>query len=229
MRHAPTRTRWRAARGTAAALIVLAAVILPAASASAHGHKHLGDLEMTIGFGTEPAYSGQPNSVQLILVHDGKPVTDLGDTLKVEISFGDETSAPMALEPNFEVGEWGEPGDYRADFAPSQPGKYTFHFKGTIDGEKIDESMTSGPKTFSEVADLADSEFPKVDAPTTTELADRIEAESARTQEATDAAASAADDASKATTFGIVGIIIGSVGVIVAVVAVVGSRKRKVA
>ncbi len=46
----------------------------------------------------------------------------------------------MDMEPAFffEGGQlvFGEAGDYHADFVPSQPGKYTFHFTGTIDGER---------------------------------------------------------------------------------------------
>ena len=154
---------------------------------------HQGDLEMEIGFGTEPAYSGQPNSAQLILVHDGAPVTDLkpGD-VTVEITYADETSDPIDLEPYFFVEdgeiEFGEAGDYRGWFTPSQPGKYTFHFTGTVDGEKIDESMSSGPQTFSEVADLAASEFPVVNAPSGEELATRIDQEATRAKDSIAAA-----------------------------------------
>ena len=34
-----------------------------------------------IGFGTRPAYAGQPNGMQVIISRDGKPATDLGDQL----------------------------------------------------------------------------------------------------------------------------------------------------
>ena len=128
-------------------------VLIPAGAAFAHGHASQGDLEMEIGFATEPAYTGQPNAALIILVHDGEPVNDVkpGD-LTVEVTFGDQTSEPMDMEPGFfyEDGklEFGEAGEYRANFVPSQPGDYTFHFTGTVDGEKVDEEMTSGPKTF---------------------------------------------------------------------------------
>ena len=77
-------------------------VLIPAGAALAHGHASQGDLEMEIGFATEPAYTGQPNAVQLLLVHDGHPVTDLktGD-VTVEVTFGDQTSEPMDMEPGF--------------------------------------------------------------------------------------------------------------------------------
>ena len=221
---------------TRALVLVLttSAVILGTAGAAlAHGAAHQGDLEMEIGFGTEPAYSGQPNSAQLILVHDGKPVTDLkpGD-VTVEITFAGETSDPIDMEPSFffEDGqlESGEPGDYRGWFTPSQPGKYTFHFTGTVDGEDIDQEMTSSPKTFSEVTDLAETEFPAVNAPSNDELATRIDQEATRTEDAVAAAeaeaASANDAASSARTVGIIGVILGAIGVIAAIVAITRTR-----
>lgn len=134
------------AKLAAAAILAVSAITLLPASASAHGHVDVGDLEMTIGFAEEPAYAGQPNAVQLELVHGGHAVTDLKGTLRVEVSFGDQTSEPMTLEPAFEVGEFGTPGEYRAVFTPSQPGDYTFHFFGKVDGEEIDETMSSSPR-----------------------------------------------------------------------------------
>ena len=141
---------------------------------AAHAQRQAGPIHMEIGFGTEPAYVGQPNSVQIILTERGKPVVDLGGSLKVQVSFGGQPT-DLPLEANFEVGGDGTPGDYRAWFIPSQPGPYTFHFTGTVHGTKIDESLTSGPTTFVEVQDPAEAAFPPVTTPTTQELADRIE------------------------------------------------------
>ena len=86
-----------------AAASALNVLLLAAAPALAHEGRKLGDLEMVVGWGTEPAYASEVNSVQLLLVHDGEPVVDLGDTLDVEVTFGDQTQ-PFALEPYFEVG-----------------------------------------------------------------------------------------------------------------------------
>lgn len=64
----------------AAAAMGLAGLLLPllAAPAAAHGERKVGSYNFVVGFGTEPAYAGVPNSVQLILSSGGKPVTDLG-------------------------------------------------------------------------------------------------------------------------------------------------------
>jgi hypothetical protein len=201
-----------------------------ATAASAHEGRNQGDLSMEVGFGTEPALAGEPNSAQIILVHDGRPVVDLGDTLSIEVSFGD-TSVELPLEANFEVGEFGEPGDYRAWFIPTQPGRYTFHFTGTVDGEDVDQSFTSGPRTFSEVEDPSSIMFPAVHAPSTGELADRIDRESARVSEdiraAEERASVAKDNASRAGKIGFFALLVGAIGVAAAIGAfAVGRRAR---
>jgi hypothetical protein len=206
--------------------VTCAAVGVSAAPALAHGaYEHQtskGLLEVVTWFATEPAYIDQPNAVQLEMSLDGKPVTDLqpGD-VAVTVEFGGQ-STELDLEPQFEVGEWGTPGDYRASFIPTQPGKYTFDVNGTIEGEKFRYSMTSGKETFSEVENTAAAQFPAVDAPSTTDLATKIDAESART---TGAIASANDSADSAKTSAIVAGLIAVVAVVVAVIAVARSRR----
>lgn len=213
---------------TLTASLVTIVVVGLAPAASAHEGRSRGDLKMGVGFGTEPAYAGQPNSVQLILSHGGEPVVDLGDTVDVEVEFADQTMA-LELEPNFAVGAFGEPGDYRAWFIPTRPGHYTFHFTGTIEDEEIDESFTSGPRTFGDVNDPAEIQFPEQD-PTTGELADRIDREVPRLTTAIDdvraASTEASDDAAGALTLGLVGVVVGILGVIAAVAALVASRRR---
>ena len=214
-----------------AAASSLTVLLLTAAPALAHEGRNLGDLEMVVGWGTEPAYAGEVNSVQLLLVHHGEPVVDLGDTLDVEVAFGDETQ-PFTLEPFFEEGEFGTPGDYRAFLIPTEPGQYSFHFSGTIDGEDVDETFTSGPGTFDDVENPQTAQFP-VEQPSTGELAERIDREVPRlTSSIGDVQASAnavADDASSAKTLGLIGIIVGAIGLIVAIVALVWSGRRKTA
>jgi hypothetical protein len=209
--------------------------LLQAAPALAHGEAGEGDLALTIGFVNEPAFAGMPNGVQVVVEHGGQPVTDLrpGD-VQVEVRFGDETSEPMDLEPAFafEGGQlvFGEPGDYHAEFVPSQPGRYTFHITGTIEGEQVDEEMSSGPDTFSTVEDVAAASFPEVNAPTNEELATRVDAEAARAADGVEAAeaaaASAESAASSARTVGVVGVVLGAIGVIAAIAALASARRK---
>jgi hypothetical protein len=204
------------------AAVVGTFVVLSATPALAHGDVHEGHLSFVVGFATEPAYINQPNAVQLEITHGGTAVTDLkpGD-LAVTVEFGGQRT-DLTLEPQFEVGEWGTPGDYRAAFIPTQPGKYTFVVKGTVDGENTNFSMTSGPKTFSEVEDTASAMFPAENAPSTTELAIRIDQETART---TADIASANDAADSARTMAIIAGVVAVLAVVVAIVAVARSRR----
>src|SRR6266498_2319276 len=124
------------------------------------------------------------NSVVMFLNDaNDKPVVDLGDTLKVDITTGTSTDdtqkLSMTMQPNFEVGGDGTPGDYRAWFIPTAPGPYTFHFTGSIKGQKVDEKFTSSPTTFDEVQDPAKVEFPAKD-PTTGQLSARVDRETQR-------------------------------------------------
>jgi hypothetical protein len=207
-------------------------LLLFAPPASAHEDFTLGNFDLAVGFATEPAYAGQPNAVQLFLNENGKPVTDLQDELQVTVTFGDQTSDPLTFEPAFEVGEFGTPGDYRADFVPSQPGGYTFHLTGTFHGQKFDKiTAASGPKTFGDVLDLNSASFPQVNAPSNEELATRIDQDAARTaaavKTANSAATDASDSASSAKTLGTIGIVVGALGLVVAVVAIASARKTR--
>jgi len=206
------RMRRRIAAGAAA--IGLGALALPllAAPASAHEERQVGKYHFAVGFGDEPAYQGEKNSVQVLLADaKDKPVTDLGDSLKVEVSTDSAPGQTLALsfEPLFEVGEFGIPGDYRAWFIPTAPGKYTFHFTGSIKGQKVDQRFTSSSTTFDEVVDPAKVEFP-AKQPTPGQLASRLDREVPRLD---GAARTARDDASGARTLAIVGIVVGAIGI----------------
>ena len=213
-----------------AAASALTVLLLTPAPALAHEGRKLGDLEMVVGWGTEPALASQVNSALILLVHHGEPVVDLGNTLEFEVTFGDQTQQ-FPIEPFFEPGEFGTPGDYRAWFIPTRPGQYTFHFFGTIDGEDVDETFTPGPGGFEEVESSQSVQFPEQD-PSTGELAERIDRVEPRLASSIDDVQADvqtnADDASSAKTLGLVGIVVGAVGLIVAIVAlVVSGRQRK--
>ena len=211
--------------------LMLTMLALLAGPAAAHEEREVGGFALVVGFGQEPAYAGQPNSVQLLLSKGGNPITDLGDTLSVAVGFGDQ-SKDVSVEPFFEIGEFGTPGDYRAWFIPTRAGQYSFHFTGTIRGTKIDETFTSGPKTFGDVVSPADVEFPVQD-PTNGELADRIDREIPRLEtsiadlktSADRSIGSAVDDASGARTIALVGVALGALGLIAAIAAIAMTRR----
>jgi hypothetical protein len=200
---------------------------LGAAPASAHEERKVGSYTLAVGFGDEPAYSGEKNSVQMF-IHDAsdKPVVDLGDTLKVDVSQGanDAQKLSMSMEPDFEVGEFGTPGDYRAWFIPTTPGAYTFHFTGTIKGQRVDQKFTSSPTTFDEVQDPTQVEFPAKD-PTTGQLSARVDRETQRLNAAVVASQQQAkDQAGTARLIAIVGVVVGVLGLAVGTWALLRTR-----
>jgi hypothetical protein len=206
----------------------LAGLLIPllAGPVSAHEAKTVGKYHFVVGFGDEPAYAGEKNSVQLILADaNDKPVTDLTDTLKVEVTTGTAEPLQLAMEPNFEVGEFGTPGDYRAFFIPTAPGSYSFHFTGAIKGQKIDQTFTSGPQTFSDMEDPAQVQYP-VKQPTGGQLATRADRETARINAAlTQERDQAEDDATSARTLAIIGLIVGALGLLIGTIALIRGRR----
>lgn len=214
-----------------AAAIGLAGLLLTftsAGPASAHEEREVGKYNVEVGFGDEPAYTGEKNSVVMFLNDaNDKPVVDLGDTLKVDVtqagSADDAQKLSMTIGPNFEVGGDGTPGDYRAWFIPTAPGPYTFHFTGSIKGQKVDEKFTSSPTTFDEVQDPAQVQFPAKD-PTTGQLSTRVDRETQRLNQAlADSRQQARDEAGTARLIAIVGVVVGVLGLAAAGYAL---RKR---
>jgi hypothetical protein len=201
--------------------------VLAAAPASAHEEKQVGRYSFVVGFGDEPAYAGQPNSLQVIISRDGKPATDLAgklDGLMAHAFYGRKADpkfedAMMALEPRF-GDDWGTPGDYRSFFVPTQAGAYTFELKGKLGDQKVNLVVPSGPETFGDVNDPAKAAFPAVKDPTTAQLAQRLDRESARLTASAAAAAAARRDAeeaaSQARMLALGGLLVGLVGLVVA-------------
>jgi hypothetical protein len=170
--------------------------------AAAHTIKKVGAYQFVVGWGAEPAYAGQLNSVQLVLTRlsTGKPVVNLGTSLTVTVIYGSRRM-PMALTPTFDPDTgFGTPGDYRAWFFPTAPGTYTFQFTGKIGSQAVNESFTSGPTTFSMVEDPITAQFP-VKVPTTAQLAQRL-------------AATTPAPSSGGRTLGIIGIVMGALGLV---------------
>jgi len=173
-----------AARGArVGAVIALLAALTWAGTqpAAAHESREVDRFTFVVGFVAEPAYTNIPNAVSLSITEteSEEPFEDLGDTLNVDVTFGEETFT-STMRPQF-----GEPGSYRADFVPSRPGQWTFRFFGTVDDVEVDETFISGPETFNDVQSISEESFPAQD-PSTGELAERLEQELARVNERLD-------------------------------------------
>jgi hypothetical protein len=205
-------------------------------AALAHEQRQVGAVQFTVGWQHEPTYAGTENAVQLFLKDaKGKPIDDLGDppTLHVTVTTGNQTSDPLALVPSFDEDTGlGTHGEFDAAVIPTRPGDYTFHFTGTVDGQKVDEKFTSSEKTFDPVKEPTAVEFPAKD-PSSGDLATNIDRLNPRVDNAVTlantgkkAASSAADKASTAQTLGIVAIVLalllGGGGLLVGL----GARRR---
>lgn len=196
--------------------------LMVTAPASAHETRAGGPVRFVVGWGDEPTYTGVKNSVQVTVSEaNGAPVTDLGDTLSVEVIKGDE-KATLPLVANFRVGTSGTPGDYRAWLTPTRPGAYTFRLTGTVRGQKVDETFTSSKTTFNEVEDLTTIAFPAKD-PSTGQLATRIDREVPRLEAAL---RQAEDRADGARTLALAGVGVGAAGLMAAAAALVVARRR---
>jgi hypothetical protein len=192
------------------------------APASAHETRAAGPVRFVVGWGDEPSYTGFKNSVQVTVSEaNGPPVTDLGDAVTVEVIKGEDRTT-LPLVPNFRVGAFGTPGDYRAWLTPTRPGGYTFHLTGTVRGQKVDETFTSSKTTFNDVEDVTNIAFPAKD-PSTGQLATRMDREVPRLETAVKKAENRADTAQ---TLALLGLGVGAVGMLGAAGALIVARRR---
>jgi hypothetical protein len=222
------RVRVLMALATAAAVPALF-IAATAAPASAHVLKTVGPYHLLIGFGSEPTYAGEQNSVFLLLTSTktGAPVVDegLGDTLKVAVGFGTQTKQlPLVSSFDPDSGQ-GTKGVYNAYFIPTVPGDYSFHFSGTIHTTKVNITVKSSPTTFDSAHDPATIQFPQ-HAPSNVQLAQRLDAQAARQAAAVHAADSKAASAPTALVVGIAGLIVGAAGLCVGGIALARGRSR---
>jgi hypothetical protein len=202
-------------------VLVLACAILSviglAAPSAASAHKQLtagpsGVYAIEMGFNQEPALQGNLNGLYLSVRNSrlSMPVTGLGSTLKAEIAFGD-AKRTLTLEP-----QEGQDGVYIAWVVPTDVGPYTWRVFGSIQGNTVDLSATSGPDSFNEVQPQSDLSFPGTGsaAGTAGGSADVSKQLIALRDEA-DSAASAASTARwialVAVVLGIVGVVLGGI------------------
>jgi len=203
-------------RAGAGAGVVALFLTLTALPAFAHEQRTVGAYHFTVGWEQEPTYVDEQNAVQLFL-HDaqGNPIDDLGTppTLTVQVIFGNQTSQDLDLEPSFDPDTGlGTHGEFDASLTPTEPGNYTFHFTGTINGQAIDQKFTSSPSTFDPVQDPTGIEFPDKD-PTVHELGAKLDALSPRVDAATSKANSAHSTAGTGEILGIVALVLAVIAI----------------
>lgn len=167
------------------ALALSAALLALPDAIHAADKQTVGSLQLTIGWGDEPAFAGFRNSIDVgVSDNAGAPGVDPSNALSVEVSFG-ERRLRLPLIPVER-----QPGLYRAWFVPSRAGSYAFHITGRLKGETIEISSTCSEKTFQCVTEARDAQFPERD-PSAAQLTDSISQSQARVQQAIDDAAEA--------------------------------------
>jgi hypothetical protein len=176
----------RLIRGAGVAAVAASLLGTTAMGALAHDVHTFGKFTIALGWLHEPAYVGFDNAVQ-VLVKDaaGNAYTNITDKdLTVEVSLGGQKMAAKPMLPTADPDTGlGLPGEYEMHFIPTAPGNYTFHLKGSVGGQAVDETVTASDKTFNTVAGAADVEFPNV-VPANSELATKIDRLSSRLDQA---------------------------------------------
>ncbi len=199
--------------GTAVAVALLFSF---AAVAAAHADVDAGSYHLAIGWVTEPTYVGEINAVQLLVFDENNnPVTDLGpDDVQVVVSAGGQDSAPLTFSAAFDAEEGlGTPGDYHAPLIPTIAGDYSFHVTGTIHGQAIDATVTSGEATFDTPMDPSAIQFPNK-VPAVADLATRIDRVDSRSS-------------SDAQTALYAGVAVGLVGIVIGVIALAFAYRNR--
>ena len=212
----------------ATALVTTLLASLLASPALAHETRQVGAYSVAVGWSHEPAYAGTENGVQ-IFIHDanGAAVDDLGTptSLKVQVIYGTQVSPFLDLEPSWDPDTGlGTHGEWDAAITPTQPGVYTFHFTGSINGQAVDEKFTASDSTFAVVEDPTGIEFP-TKTPSVASLATAQARIQPRVAAAQSAASSAKDSVSTAQTLSVVSLVVAVVAVVIALV--VGLRRRR--
>ncbi len=142
---------------TSAIALMIAMLLLPVVSVSAHEERVVAtNYSFVVGFINEPAIQNDTNGLSLAITRGGAPILAASDTLKAQVIFADQTR-DITLTPAYE-----KPGVYESVFIPTQPGDYTFRIYGQLEGVAIDESFTSSPEGFDSVRVRSDLEFPVV-------------------------------------------------------------------
>ncbi len=178
-------------------ILVLALIASLSGIVQAHGKTTIGNYDIEIGFHNEPAYVGEPNSLDLFVTDSktGKGVNGLESTLKAEIIFGSNKKS-LTISP-----QDGVDGGYTGAVIPTALGDYTWHIYGTIENTPMDVSMTSSPDTFVSVTAKTDDMFPA-------------------------AADSSSQPSPVSLIAGIAGAVLGLVALVVALMALQAARKR---
>ena len=155
----------------AATAVIATSFIAFVGTAAAHERRTVGPYELEVGWLNEPAFAGLMNGLDLSVTdtRSDRGVEGLEKTLTVDLQTGG--LAPLALTI---TARFGTPGAYDGTFMPTVAGTYTFHIKGKIDTQNVDEKFESGPGRFDDVDSATALQYP-VKIPIGDELGKRFD------------------------------------------------------
>jgi hypothetical protein len=220
----------------ALSLLVNSSFVVP--SAFAHQTMNFGSIDIEVGWGNEPSFAGQLNTVIVGVSNasDNAPVPNAVGQLQATIKKGSETKAIDLLPQEQE-------GLYGAEVIPGQIGQYELVLMGTVNGQNINGSIplddVSDPKelTFPSTGEADNSQVTSgvIDQVSNaiTDLSTQVDDAKASAdqaqqtaQNATQSAQSIKASADGAYMFATVAVGIGIAGIAIAAIAL--SRREKV-
>ena len=209
--------------------------------ASAHQTKSFGNINLEVGWATEPPLAGQLNTVVVGVTNasDNKPVANAVAELQASIKKGGDTK-PLDLIPQEQEGMYG------AQVIPSQIGQYEMVFKGTVNSQTIDGSIaldtvqdpkqlnfpaSGGAGTNDQISSGVVDQFKSAITDLTSQV-DGAKASADQAQQSAQNAAQAAQSikasADGAYMFAMIGVGVGVAGIVIGVIALSRSREEKV-
>ena len=201
--------------------------------ASAHQTKKFGNINVEVGWASEPALAGQLNTVivGVSTASDDKPVANAIGQLQATIKKGGDTK-------NLDLVPQEQEGLYGAQVIPTQIGQYEVVLKGTVSGQAIDGSISLdivvdpkqlgfpvGGGSNDQISSGVIDQFKTAITDLTSQV-DDAKAAADKAQQAAQSAQSIKASADGAYMFGMIGVGIGVAGIVLAVIAL--SRKEKV-
>lgn len=153
-------------------MVVVASLLITSGPADAHERRTVGPYQLVVGWLNEPAYVGQLNSLDFRVTdtRTNQPVSGLEKTITADVSAGG--LAPFALTVS---ARFGTPGAYNGWVMPTVAGAYSFHIKGKIESQDVDEKFQSGPNTFGDIENTAVLQYP-AKVPVADELGKKLDA-----------------------------------------------------
>ena len=202
----------------------MAVLLVPllAVPASAHGEHKVANYTFVVGFGTEPAYAGTTNSVQIIISNNGKPVTNAkglkaGGQHRRRRAEGDGPRAILRRG-------LGTAGRLPRLLHPDRARRLHLQDHRHPRRQEDRQEPHSGKDGFDEITDPAEVQYPAVEP--SVQVTTKLDRETARLNAALAADREAAEDeAADARQLATVGLVVGALGLLAAVgVGVVALR-----